>query len=84
MYVCIYNYVLYIYIKLEFLPLLTTDSVFLLDPASLLSFLFSLCRSRMGLALCAAGRQILFALMLLLYLGSGKFSVSYLHCSLFP
>ena len=30
----------------------------------------------MALTLCAAGRQILFALMLLLYLGSGKLSVS--------
>lgn len=48
--------------------------------SALLSFL-SLCRSRMVLR--AAGRQILLALMLQLYLGLGKFSLSHLH-SCFP
>lgn len=43
----------------------------------------SLFRFRMVLPLCAAGRQILLALTLLLYFGSGEFSVCHLH-SLFP
>ena len=43
----------------------------------------SLCRSRMLLAPCAAGRQVLFALMLLLYLGLGELCVAHRR-SLFP
>lgn len=52
---------------------LLTDSVFAV--VSHCSSLFSACRSRMLLIQCKAGRPVLFALILLLYLGSGEFSV---------